>query len=66
VNYALSLAAERGFDYVYACTTQPRVVRFFQAHGFEVVEPTSIPAEKWNNYPSDRREGVTCLRRNLA
>lgn len=66
VNYALEIAAERGFTYVYACTTQAHVVRFFESYGFEVVAPESIPSEKWANYPPERRTDVTCLRRDLA
>jgi len=66
VNYALEIAAERGFTYVYACTTQAHVVRFFQSYGFDEVEPESIPAEKWANYPAERRGEVTCLRRDLT
>ena len=60
------VAAEAsGFAFVYACTTQPRVVRFFESHGFRVVDPGEIPAEKWTGYPRDRRAAVTCLRRDL-
>ena len=66
VSYALELASGYGFSYVYACTTQSRVVRFFQANGFDVVEPGAIPPEKWSNYPAERREDVICLRRDLA
>jgi N-acetylglutamate synthase-like GNAT family acetyltransferase len=66
VAYACRAAAERGLGYVYACTTQPRVVRFFEQQGFEVVPPEALPPEKWAGYPESRRAEVTCLRRDLA
>jgi N-acetylglutamate synthase-like GNAT family acetyltransferase len=65
VAHACQSAEEQGFEYVYACTTQPRVVRFFQDHGFASVSPEAIPAEKWAGYPEARRPEVTCLRRDL-
>ena len=65
VRYAIQDAVEQGFDFVYACTTQQRVVDFFENNGFAQVEASRIPEEKWNDYPGDRRELVTCLRKDL-
>ena len=65
VAHACDEALASGFGYVYACTTRPRVVRFFEAQGFREVGPGAIPAEKWTGYPPDRRAEVTCLRRDL-
>lgn len=65
VRHALGLARSEGYDYVYACTTQPRVVGFFEANGFAQVDASRIPAEKWDGYPEERRAQVTCLRRDL-
>jgi N-acetylglutamate synthase-like GNAT family acetyltransferase len=66
VSHACQSALEQGFEYIYACTTQSRVVRFFGDHGFAVVPPDAIPAEKWSNYPPERRRDVICLRRDVA
>ncbi|MEZ4216274.1 MAG: GNAT family N-acetyltransferase [Myxococcota bacterium] len=66
VRYALDAARREGFAYVYACTTQPRVVGFFETNGFARVDPSRVPAEKWDGYPDERRAQVTCLRCDLA
>ena len=66
VRHALDAARAEGFAYVYACTTQPRVVRFFEASGFAQVDPSRVPADKWLGYPEERRALVTCLRLDLA
>jgi len=66
VAHALESARQQGFDYVFACTTQPRVIDFFRAHGFDVVPPDSIPPEKWNHYPRERRHQLTCLTHSTA
>jgi N-acetylglutamate synthase-like GNAT family acetyltransferase len=65
IAHARRAGAEQGFRYLYACTTQPRVVRFFEQHGFAVVAPDAIPPEKWAGYPEARRAQVTCLRHDL-
>lgn len=66
IAHACEAARRQGLDYIYACTTQPRVVRFFGDHGFAVVSPDAIPPEKWSDYPAARRREVTCLRREIA
>jgi len=66
IRHALEVARRDGFDYVYACTTQSRVIDFFRANGFRVVPPSEIPSEKWAGYPADRRKLVSCLRHELT
>jgi len=65
VAHACAEATRRGLVYVYACTTEPRVARFFEANGFGRVGHDAIPAEKWRGYPASRRAAVACFRRNL-
>jgi N-acetylglutamate synthase-like GNAT family acetyltransferase len=63
IDFALELAAEEGLEYVFACTTSPRVQAFFERHGFRIVPPDQIPTRKWEDYPPERRARVRCLRR---
>jgi len=65
LDYAVEHAGRERFNYLYACTTQARVVSLFEASGFRQVEPNEIPAEKWQDYPEERRAVVRCLRRDL-
>ena len=65
VSFAVEYAGESGFEYVFACTTSPTVVAFFERHGFREVGPDEIPAEKWSGYPEERRARVHCMRRDL-
>lgn len=66
VRFALERAASRGFAYVFACTTSQPVQSFFERHGFRIVSPSEIPAEKWAGYPAERRARVRCVRRDLG
>jgi N-acetylglutamate synthase-like GNAT family acetyltransferase len=66
VGYALERARERGFRAVFACTTSERVVGFFERHGFRLVSPEDLPAEKWRAYDRERRGRVRCLARDVA
>ncbi|MEE2674623.1 MAG: GNAT family N-acetyltransferase [Myxococcota bacterium] len=65
VRYALESAAESGFAYVFACTTSDRVKAFFERHRFEEVKPEQLPAEKWRDYPEERRARLDCMRRDV-
>jgi N-acetylglutamate synthase-like GNAT family acetyltransferase len=65
IGFALAAAAACGFDFVYACTTAPRVENFFLRHGFRRVEAEALPAEKWRGYSAERRAEVRCLRRDV-
>lgn len=58
-------AAERGFDFVFACTTTERVAGFFERNGFRRVSEGEIPEEKWRNYDARRRPKVRCVRKDL-
>jgi N-acetylglutamate synthase-like GNAT family acetyltransferase len=64
IDFALECAADAGLGYVFACTTSGRVQAFFERHGFRTVPPDQIPAEKWKDYPPERRSRVRCLRRD--
>ncbi len=59
-------ASERGFEFVFACTTTERVAGFFQRNGFRRVGEEEIPEEKWLHYDSTRRPRVRCVRRELV
>jgi len=65
VSFALDHARESGLDYVFACTTAPRVEAFFVRHGFRTVMHDAIPRTKWEGYPPERQSRVICVRRDL-
>lgn len=64
VGYAVEKARERGLDYVYACTTSPKVGSFFERNRFVSVASKALPAAKWKSYPRERREKLLCFRRD--
>jgi len=66
VRHALSVAHERGYAYVFACTTSERVERFFERHGFSRVVSDAVPEEKWSDYDTERRSRVRCMRIDLG
>jgi N-acetylglutamate synthase-like GNAT family acetyltransferase len=66
VRFASQRARERGFGFVFACTTAERVVGFFERQGFRRVEGDEIPAEKWRAYDPQRRPRLHCLRHDLT
>lgn len=66
VAQALERARDDGLDYVFACTTSDRVVRFFERQGFAQVEPAAVPRSKWAAYDPERRARVRCLRCDLG
>ncbi|MEE2677980.1 MAG: GNAT family N-acetyltransferase [Myxococcota bacterium] len=65
VRFALDRARERGFAYVFACTTSDRVVSFFERNGFRKAGNEEVPPEKWRDYAPERRSRVCCLRVDL-
>jgi amino-acid N-acetyltransferase len=65
VRFALELAAEAGYAYVFACTTSERVEAFFWRHGFTSVSAQDLPASKWRGYPPERRARLRCLKRDI-
>jgi len=66
VEHALTLARQRGLNFVYACTTSEGVGRFFQHHGFRTAQPDEVPKEKWRGYDPERRSRVRCYRLDLG
>lgn len=66
VAFAVERARAEGCDFVFACTTSPRVVAFFERNGFRPVAPTELPEAKWRGYDADRRRSVHSLRRDVA
>jgi N-acetylglutamate synthase-like GNAT family acetyltransferase len=65
VGYAIARARERGLRYVYACTTSTRVGAFFERLGFRAVEQGEVPEEKWSAYDPERRQRLSCYRRDI-
>ncbi len=65
VRDAIERTREREHEYLYACTTSPRVEAFFERNGFRVVTPGDIPQEKWRNYSAERMRLVRVLRHDL-
>jgi len=61
VRFALEEAGRRGFDRVFACTTSGPVERFFERHGFRVVDAEALPAARWRGYDPARRAKLRCL-----
>jgi N-acetylglutamate synthase-like GNAT family acetyltransferase len=66
ITHARRLAREQGLSYLYACTTSPRVVAFFERNGLCVVPQEAVPVTKWRGYDVARRPSVICLREDLA
>jgi amino-acid N-acetyltransferase len=56
---------QRGFAYLFACTTQEGAQRLFERQGFCRVRPEDIPAEKWRGYDAERKQQIAVYRRNL-
>ncbi len=65
VRFAAQRASDQGCRFVFACTTSPRVVEFFERNGFRRVDPAEVPEAKWRAYDPARRAQVACLRREL-
>jgi N-acetylglutamate synthase-like GNAT family acetyltransferase len=66
VAAALERARDRGYAYVFACTTSERVVEFFVRNGFRRASDAEVPAEKWETYDPERRARVMCVRCDLG
>ncbi len=65
VRFAAERARDQGCRFVFACTTSPRVMAFFERNGFGKVGHGEVPEAKWRAYDSARRAQVACLRRDL-
>ena len=66
LGFALQTARDRGYGYVFACTTSERVATFFTRLDFKVVSRDQLPDSKWLDYSSDRVEQLCCLRHDLG
>ena len=62
VRFAMDRASRDGLAYLFSCTTSDRVEAFFLRHGFRRVSPDDVPKAKWEDYDSERRSRVRCLR----
>ena len=51
-----------GLAYLFACTTQERVGRFFERQSFRRVGADTVPAAKWTCYEPARRAAVAVYR----
>jgi len=56
---------QRGFTYLFACTTQEGAQRLFERHGFLRVTPGDVPVVKWRRYDSARLQQIAVYRREL-
>lgn len=57
--------AALGLDSVFACTTAPQVVGFFERCGFVVVDQAAVPATKWDGYDPARRAEAVAVKHDL-
>ena len=65
VAAAVERARDRGFAYVFVCTTSDRVVDFFERNGFRRATHAEVPEGKWETCDSERRARLVCLRCDL-
>ena len=65
IRFAAERASGQGCRFVFACTTSPRVMAFFERNGFRKVDRGEVPETKWRAYDPARRSQVACLRRDL-
>jgi amino-acid N-acetyltransferase len=56
---------QRGFTYLFACTTQEGAQRLFERHGLLRVTPGDVPAVKWRGYNPERLQQIAVYRREL-
>jgi len=63
VRHALREARAARMARVYACTTWPRVGRFFERQGFRYVPATELPERKLRGYSARRLSQLRCYRR---
>jgi amino-acid N-acetyltransferase len=61
----VSEGEQRGFAYLFACTTQEGAQRLFERHGFCRVTPEDVPATKWRGYDTGRKQQIVVYRRDL-
>lgn len=62
----VSDGTQRGFTYLFACTTQEGAQRLFERQGFCRVTPEAVPAAKWQGYEAERKRQIAVYRRDLS
>jgi amino-acid N-acetyltransferase len=65
ITTMVSEGEQRGFTYLFACTTQEGAQRLFERHGFCRVVPEDVPATKWWGYETARKQQIAVYRRDL-
>jgi N-acetylglutamate synthase-like GNAT family acetyltransferase len=65
IRFAAERAGGQGCRFVFACTTSPRVMAFFERNGFRKVDCGEVPETKWRAYDPARLSQIACLRRDL-
>lgn len=65
ITTMVSEGEQRGFAYLFACTTQEGAQRLFERHGFCRVTPEDVPATKWRGYDIARKQQIAVYRRDL-
>jgi amino-acid N-acetyltransferase len=61
----VSEGTQRGFAYLFGCTTQEGAQRLFERQGFCRVTPEDVPAAKWQGYSTERKQHLAIYRRDL-
>jgi len=61
----ISEGTQRGFAYLFGCTTQEGAQRLFERQGFCRVTPEDVPAAKWQGYSAERKQHLAIYRRDL-
>ncbi len=65
ITTMVSEGEQRGFAYLFACTTQEGAQRLFERYGFCRVTPEDVPATKWRGYDIARKQQIAVYRRDL-
>ena len=65
ITTMVSEGEQRGFAYLFACTTQEGAQRLFERHGFCRLTPEDVPATKWRGYDIARKQQIAVYRRDL-
>jgi amino-acid N-acetyltransferase len=57
---------KKGFEYLFAVTTQEGAQRLFERHGFCRAASEAVAAAKWRGYDPERKKQIAVYRRELA
>jgi len=66
IDRVVNEARAEGLAYLFAVTTERRAQLFFERSGFVRVEPSDVPAAKWENYDAQRLASVFVYRLSLG